>query len=158
MDRDAAAGDAGGAVKARPARWHTWVDHTSEVQLQVGAESLAGLAVEAGQALSLLLLRGRRPSGVESAGPPRTLEVESVDREALMVDWLNEILFVSEVELWVPVEFEIEEASPTRLKASARGVTVDDPPSNVKAATFHGLRVEESEEDEGLQAEVIFDV
>ena len=139
-------------------RWHNWVDHTSEVQLQVGAESLAGLAVEAGQALILLLLRGRRPSDVEPAGPPRTLEVDSVDREALMVDWLNEILFVSEVDLWVPVEFEIEEASPTRLKASARGVTVDDPPSNVKAATFHGLRVEESEEDEGLQAEVIFDV
>jgi SHS2 domain-containing protein len=139
-------------------RWHNWVDHTSEVQLQVSAESLAGLAVEAGQALSLLLLRGRGPADVEPAGPPRTLEVESVDREALMVDWLNEILFVSEVDLWVPVEFEIEEASPTRLKASARGVTVDDPPSNVKAATFHGLRVEESEEDEGLQAEVIFDV
>jgi SHS2 domain-containing protein len=136
-------------------RWHNWVDHTSEVQLQVGAESLAGLAVEAGQALSLLLLRGR-PADVEPAGPPRTLEVESVDREALMVDWLNEILFVSEVDLWVPVEFEIEEASPTRLKASVRGVAVDGPPSNVKAATFHGLLV--TEEDEGLQAEVIFDV
>lgn len=136
-------------------RWHNWVDHTSEVQLQVGAESLSGLAVEAGQALSLLLLRGKP---AEAEGPPRTLEVDSADREALMVDWLNEILFVSEVDLWVPVEFEIEEASPTRLKASARGVTVEDPPSNVKAATFHGLRVEELAEDEGLQAEVIFDV
>jgi SHS2 domain-containing protein len=135
------------------ARWHNWVEHTSEVQLQVGAESLAGLAVEAGQALSLLLLRGRP---ADPAGSPRTLEVESVDREALMVDWLNEILFVSEVDLWVPVEFEIEEASPTRLKAKTRGVTVDEPPSNVKAATFHGLLV--TEEDEGLQAEVIFDV
>ncbi len=135
------------------ARWHNLGDHTSEIQLQVGAESLAGLAVEAGQALSLLLLRGRL---ADPAGEPRTLEVDSADREALLVDWLNEILFVSEVDLWVPVEFETQEASPTRLKASARGVTVDDPPSNVKAATFHGLRV--TEEDEGLQAEVIFDV
>jgi SHS2 domain-containing protein len=92
----------------------------------------------------------------EPAGPPRTLEVESADREALMVDWLNEILFVAEVDLWVPVEFEIGEASPTRLRAKARGVPVENPPSNVKAATFHGLRVEE--EDGGLQAEVIFDV
>lgn len=139
--------------RERTARWHHWVDHTSEVQLQVGAESLAGLAAEAGQALSLLLLRGRP---AEPAGPPRTLEVDSADREALMVDWLNEILFVAEVDLWVPVEFKIEEASSTRLKASARGVTVEDPPSNVKAATFHGLSV--VEQDEGWQAEVIFDV
>jgi SHS2 domain-containing protein len=134
-------------------RWHRWVDHTSEIQLQVGAESLGGLAAEAGRALGLLLLRG---VPAEPAGPPRTLEVDSADREALMVDWLNEILFVAEMEFWVPVEFEILESTPTRLRAAARGVPVEDPPGFVKAATFHGLRVEEA--DGGLHAEVIFDV
>ncbi len=135
------------------ARWHRWVDHTAEVQLQVGAESLAGLAAEAGRALGLLLLRGvpARPEG-----PPRELEVESVDREALLVDWLNEILFLAETGLWVAVEIEVLEASSERLKASARGVTVGEPPATVKAATFHGLAVEER--DGEWQAEVIFDV
>jgi len=135
------------------ASWHRWIDHTSEVQLQVGAESFGGLAAEAGRALGLLLLRGVPP---EVAGPPRELEVSSADREALLVDWLNEILFVAETERWVPVEFEIRDASPIRLRAAARGVEVEEPPSNVKAATFHGLRVEER--DDGLHAEVIFDV
>ncbi|HEX6863791.1 MAG TPA: archease [Thermoanaerobaculia bacterium] len=135
------------------ARRHRWVDHTSEVQLQVEAESLAGLAVEAGQALAQLLLRGRPP---EPEGPARRLTVDSADREALLVDWLNEVLFVAEVDLWVPVDFEILEISPTRLVAEARGVPVADPPSNVKAATFHGLAVVEWEG--GLHAEVIFDV
>jgi SHS2 domain-containing protein len=134
-------------------RWHRWVDHTSEVQLQVGAESLGGLAAEAGRALGLLLLRGE---AAEPAGPPRTLAVDSADREALLVDWLNEILFVAETGSWIPVEFEIQEASPNRLRAAARGVSVEDPPVHVKAATFHGLRVAEGEN--GLQAEVIFDV
>lgn len=134
-------------------RWHRWVDHTSEVQLQVGAESLGGLAAEAGRALGLLLLRGE---GHEPAGPPRTFEVESTDREALLVDWLNEILFVAETERWVPLEFDVQDASPTRLRAAVRGISVNDPPSHVKAATFHGLRVTEGEN--GYQAEVIFDV
>jgi SHS2 domain-containing protein len=134
-------------------RWHRWVDHTSEVQLQVGAESLGGLAAEAGRALGLLLLRG---AAAEPSGPPRTLEVESADREALLVDWLNEILFVAETESWVPLEFEVQVASPTTLRAAARGVTVEEPPVHVKAATFHGLRVAEGED--GLHAEVIFDV
>ncbi|MFL6232820.1 MAG: archease [Thermoanaerobaculia bacterium] len=133
--------------------WHTWVDHTAEVQLQVEAESLSGLLAEAGRALGLLLLRGR---AAEPSGEARTIEVSSVDREALLVDWLNEIIFLAEVETWIAVEFDVLEASETDLKASARGVSVDDPPALVKAATFHGLAVEEWEG--GLQAEVIFDV
>jgi SHS2 domain-containing protein len=134
-------------------RWHRWVDHTSEVQLQVGAESLGGLAAEAGRALGKLLLRG---AADEPAGPARELEVSSADREALLVDWLNELLFVAETELWVPIELDVQEISATHLRATARGVAVKESPSNVKAATFHGLRVEEREG--GLQAEVIFDV
>jgi SHS2 domain-containing protein len=132
---------------------HRWVDHTAEVQLQVGAASLAGLLAEAGRALGALLLRGY---ATEPSGKPRMIEVSSVDREALLVDWLNEIIFLAEVERWVAVDFDFSEASETRLKASARGVSVADPPALVKAATFHGLAVEER--DDGLQAEVIFDV
>ncbi|HEY2292708.1 MAG TPA: archease [Thermoanaerobaculia bacterium] len=135
------------------APWHTWVDHTAEVQLQVGADSLAGLLAESGRALGTLLLRGR---AAEPSGEPRTIELSSVDREALLVDWLNEIIFLAEVERWVAVEFNALEAAKTHLKASARGVAVDEPPALVKAATFHGLAVEEREG--GLQAEVIFDV
>jgi SHS2 domain-containing protein len=134
-------------------RWHRWVSHTSEVQLQAGAETFGELAAEMGRALGLLLLRG---VPADASGPARTLEVESVDREALLVDWLNEILFVAETAMWVPVELEILESSATHLKAAARGVQVEEPPAMVKAATFHGLKVEEA--DGGLQAEVIFDV
>jgi SHS2 domain-containing protein len=82
--------------------------------------------------------------------------VESVDREALLVDWLNEILFLAEVERWVAVEFNILEISSVHLEASALGVPVEESPALVKAATFHGLAVEERAG--GLQAEVIFDV
>jgi SHS2 domain-containing protein len=132
---------------------YRWMDHTSEVQLEVEAESPAGLATEAGRALGLLMLRGE-PAAV--SGPVRRLEVSAVDRDALLVNWLNEILFVAETEQWVPVEFEVEESSPTHLRIAARGVQVKEPPSSVKAATFHGLRAEEH--DGRFRAEVIFDV
>jgi SHS2 domain-containing protein len=153
MRVDATRGSVKGVNAAMKKRRHRWLDHTSEVQLQIRAESLGGLAVEAGRALGLLLLRDM-PARPE--GPAREIEVSSVDREALLVDWLNEILFLAEVERWVAVELEILEISSTHLRALARGVPVDDPPALVKAATFHGLAVEER--DGGLQAEVIFDV
>ncbi|MFY9825713.1 MAG: archease [Thermoanaerobaculia bacterium] len=134
-------------------RRHRWLDHTSEVQLEVEAESLAALAAEAGRALGLLMLRGE-PATV--SGSARRLEVSAVDRDALLVNWLNEILFVAETERWVPVEFDVEESSLTDLRVLARGVPVAEPPSTVKAATFHGLKIEEH--DGVWRAEVIFDV
>src|SRR6185503_16264316 len=103
--------------------------------------------------LARLLLRD---VSMEPAGEARELEVSSHDREALLVDWLNELLFVAETGLWVPLEFEVLEVSGTRVRARARGTTVEAPPSIVKAATFHGLEVRETAD--GFTAEVILDV
>ena len=133
--------------------WHRFLDHTSEITLHVGAADWPGLLAEAGRGLAELLLRGAAPV---PDGEWRPLEVSSHDREALLVDWLNEILYVAETALWVPAEIEVEDSSNTHLKARARGVTVEESPSLVKAATFHGLSVRD--QPEGLDAEVILDV
>jgi SHS2 domain-containing protein len=121
----------------------------------VGAADWPGLLAEAGRGLAELLLRGAVPAADPDAGW-RTLEVASHDRESLLVDWLNEIVFIAETGLWVPVEIEIEDFSDIHLKARARGVAVEVPPSLVKAATFHDLHVRDL--PEGLDAEVILDV
>jgi SHS2 domain-containing protein len=132
---------------------HRFVDHTSEIGLQVRAATFPELLAEAGRGLARLLLRDRP---AEAAGEAREIEVSSHDREALLVDWLNELIFEAEVRLWVPLEFEVMEASDTHVRVRARGAEVEVPPSIVKAATFHGLQVMET--PEGLEAEVILDV
>ena len=135
-----------------PARWHRFVEHTGEVCLQVRAESLAGLLAEAGRALGHLL-SGSSAAEMSSA---RIVELRSHDRESLLVDWLNEILFLAETELWVPIEVAVLDVADTMLRASVRGVAVSEAPSLVKAATLHRLRIEPS--GDGLQAEVVLDV
>jgi SHS2 domain-containing protein len=132
---------------------HRFVDHTSEIGLQVQAGSFGELLAEAGRGLARLLLR---EVPAEAKGEAREIEVSAHDREALLVDWLNELLFVAEVRLWVPLEFEVLEASGTHIRARARGAAVEAPPSIVKAATFHGLEVRETAD--GFAAEVILDV
>jgi SHS2 domain-containing protein len=136
-----------------PARWHRFVEHTGEVRLQVRAESLAGLLAEAGRALGLLLAG---ESTVEPSLPARHVDLRSHDREALLVDWLNEILFLAETELWVPAEIEVVEADDCRLRASVRGAPVAEAPSLVKAATLHQLRIEH--DGDGVKTEVVLDV
>ena len=132
---------------------HAFVDHTSEIGLQVRAGSFPELLAEAGRGLARLMLR---EVPAEAEGEAREIEVSAHDRESLLVDWLNEILYIAETGLWIPLEIELLEATDTRLRVRARGVTVEVSPSLVKAATFHGLEVVETAD--GVSAEVILDV
>jgi SHS2 domain-containing protein len=131
---------------------HRFLEHTGEVRLQVRAASLAGLLAEAGRALAELQL----PGGGQPAAAWRPVEVRSTDRAALLVDWLNELIYRAEVNREVATEFAVEEAMETRLRARVRGVAVEQPPALVKAATLHRARVELI--PGGVEAEVVLDV
>jgi SHS2 domain-containing protein len=134
-------------------RWHRFIEHTGELQLRIRGESLAGLMAEAAHALGLLLLGSSRP---EARTPPRIVEIESHDRESLLVDWLNELLYLAETELWAPTEARVLEIAPTRLRAAVTGAPLEAARSIVKAATLHGVRI--GPQGGGLQAEVVLDV
>jgi SHS2 domain-containing protein len=119
----------------------------------VWAPDLSALLAEAGRALGELLLRGT--AGTKDVRV-RDVTVAARDREALLVDWLNELLYLAETERWVPTEFEMLEVSESVARARVRGVAVPQAPALVKAATHHGLTVAPA--DGGLRAEVIFDI
>jgi SHS2 domain-containing protein len=129
------------------------LSHTAEVKLRVRAPSFGSLASEAGRALGALELGTARSSGL---GPWREFEVHASDREALLVDWLNELIYRAETERWVPMEVKVRSGSDTALAMRARGVIAEETPARVKAATFHGLKI--AAVPGGLEAEIVFDV
>jgi SHS2 domain-containing protein len=132
---------------------HEMRQHTSEIELHVRAGSLGDLLAEAGRALAEVeLIKADCVPG----GPVRTIRVTSSDREALLVDWLNELIFLADFDRWVALDFSINLAEETEVRAGASGVTLEWGLSRVKAATFHRLRVEDV--PGGLEANVILDV
>ncbi len=133
--------------------WHELLAHTAEVKVRVRAPDLGSLAAEAGRALAELHLGTAAPAG---RGAWRDLVVRAGDAGALLVDWLNELIFLAESERWVATEFQPRAAGEGELRIGARGIRVEEAPSRVKAATHHGLAVRAR--DAGLEAEVVFDV
>ena len=129
------------------------LEHTAEVKLRLLAPSFGELVAEAGRAVARIELAGELPA---PTGPWRELEIHSSDREALLVDWLNELIFLAETERWVATDFEVRNATDTELSVRARGATVETAPARIKAATFHGLEIVPVAG--GLATEVIFDV
>jgi protein archease len=136
-----------------PRARHVFEDHTGELALRVEASTAAGLFEEAGRAL-LELMSGEGRS--HDLDVEEVVEVSSPDREALLFDWLNELILRAEVGHVIFGEFHVESASDRELVARVFGWRVARLQNPVKAATFHEIAIRESAE--GYEATVILDV
>lgn len=99
-------------------------------------------------------------AGTARADRKLPVRVEANDREALLVAWLNELLYLHEVEEFVAADFAIKHLSDTTLEADVWGERMDRSRhslvGHVKAATYHLLRVRPREG--GWEAQVVVDV
>jgi SHS2 domain-containing protein len=132
---------------------HELVDHTSEITMRLHAPTLPALMTEATEAFAELV--PSRLRGVD-AGTWRDFRVEDSDAAAGLVEWLNETVYLCEVEQWLPVEAHFTHVNGGGFRVRARGVRLDAPFVGVKAATLHGAAVRGDET--GFEAEVTLDV
>ncbi len=88
------------------------------------------------------------------------IEVEAFDQEALLVSWLNELLYIFDVEFIIFNKFDIINLSLKRIQAKAYGEKVDlsrhQLKTSIKAATYHLLMIEKN--DDGFKTQVILDI
>jgi SHS2 domain-containing protein len=128
--------------------------HTSEIGLRARAPSLAALFGCLARAMIGL-------TGAEADEHAETLSLEAdvsaVDVESLLVDWLNEVLYLHEVTGAVPQRVTVHDITPVAIRAtvdarSGRGAT----DLQIKAVTYHQLSI--VQEDGGWKAEVFFDI
>lgn len=132
---------------------HEFLDHTAELTVRLRAGSAPELFQEAARALAEVTTRGVE---TEPAPTERVIELAAPDRAALLVDWLNELVYLAEAERWVPREVEIESLGETTLRARCRGVVLERAATLVKAATLHRLEIRRA--NGALEADVILDV
>lgn len=131
---------------------HRFGEHVGEVILEVDATSLPELFVEAGRALAELLTEEPAPA----TGEVRRCAITAPDREALLIAWLNELIFLSETKHEIYGEFRVERWSDQELVVDVRGAPAATLRTPVKAATFHELRILETAE--GFRARLVLDV
>lgn len=89
----------------------------------------------------------------------RKVDIQSTDQEALLVDWLNELLYLFDVKQIIFKRFEITALSKNRLRATIYGEKVDTSrhqlKTGVKAATYHMLKIERNQ---GVKVQFILDI
>jgi SHS2 domain-containing protein len=136
-----------------PATRHSFEEHTGELQMLLEAPTLRDLFAEAGRALAEVM--GADPASPAS-GPAERVQLRSSDRDALLVDWINELIYLSEKRRKLFTEIAIERLTDRELEAVIRGQDAEALATQVKAATFHGLRI--SQDAGGVSARLVLDV
>lgn len=117
------------------------LEHTADIGVRATASSLPELFTEAAW--------GLQESALETeAIEPREeypIEAEGGDLEALLVNWLNELVYFLDGKRVCLAQIEVTQMSETRIAARAWGEPRDPDrhPARlvVKAATYHQLRV-----------------
>jgi SHS2 domain-containing protein len=132
-------------------------EHTADVGLAAYGDTLPELFQNAGLGLMALLVD---PETVQSGGVRDRIEVQATDRETLLVHWLNEVLFLYQVQQMVFSRLHITSYSDTSIQAQGEGELLDPGRHRVlreiKAVTFHDVRVEPR--GRGWAARVVLDV
>ncbi len=131
-------------------------EHTADLGIRVRAASLDALFADAGRGLFSVL--------VEDLGAVRpqrevSVQIDGCEKDYLLLDWLNELLYRFETEHLLFSDFTVN-VGDTGLEARARGEPIDlgrhQLSHEVKAITYHHLKVEQVAN--GWCAEMIVDI
>ena len=128
------------------------VEHTADRAFTVCGRDLAELFAHAAHALCAI---EGQPTATQQT-VRREVEVSGVDRETLLVNWLNEILYLQDVHRESYSGFEVIAMSDTLLRAFLRGEPSASSRRTIKAVTFHGLKIERL--SDAWEATIVVDV
>jgi len=132
------------------------LDHTADIGIVAYGTNIETLFSNAAIGLFSLMTDLDTIKDVDQ----KLIELTAEDPEILLVEWLNELIYIFEVNHIVFKRFEIEELTEKRIKARCYGQHINPKHSTlereIKAATYHMLRI--SKGDDGYQVTVIFDI
>lgn len=131
------------------------IEHTADIGIAAYGSDLKQAFANAAYALFSLMV------DLKKVGDNlyREVEVTAENQEELLVAWLNELIYLFEVEGVLFKRFRVDELTATRLKSRCYGEAIDPLRHKirrgVKAATYHMLKVEK---DNGFSVQVLFDI
>lgn len=132
------------------------LDHTADIGLVVYGDDLKALFENAGEGFFHIITDLRKVK--RRIERPITLRGESLDR--LIVDWLNELLYLHDVEGLLFKGFKVKSVGEDGLKATVKGEPFQEGvhviKTGVKAVTYHQIEVRQ--ENGHWRAQIVIDL
>jgi SHS2 domain-containing protein len=131
------------------------IDHTADIGILAYGSDLPVLFASAAAGMLSLMIKTDTPAGDVS----RTIRLDAADIETLLVEWLNELLYIIYTENLVLSRFDIvidekrltARCAGQKLKSRSRRLIRE-----IKAATYHNLEI--THQEGRYSAKIIFDI
>jgi SHS2 domain-containing protein len=129
------------------------VEHTADKALRISGTNLAELFLSAASGLTHLMATDVSEISAEIE---KSIQLDAIDTESLLVEWLSELAYWAESEMIVFKKFRIQKVTATHLQAIAFGGKTSRLEKHIKAVTYHNLKIIRT--SKGLEATIVFDV
>jgi len=129
------------------------LDHTADVKVQAFGKTKEELFLNALKGMAEVM---RPEIKNEEQKMKNRIEVSSIDLDNLLVDFLSEVLYLSQINKRVYNDVKFFKFSDKGLEGELSGYNIKSFGEDIKAVTYHGLKIEKK--DGFYQATVLFDI
>jgi SHS2 domain-containing protein len=134
-------------------------DHTADIGVHAYGEEISDVFEQAARSMYSIIFHGSIPK-IESKGEFQ-IKIKSSDLEQLMVDWLDEILYIYSTDYIMISEFQIEiNLEEFSINAFVQGEKLSEQllkgTGEIKAVTYHMIEVKKV--NDHWEATVLFDI
>jgi len=129
------------------------VEHTADRALRISGTNLTDLLLNAAEGMTHLMVTDVSAISTEIE---KSVELDAIDAESLLVEWLAELAYWAESQMLVFKKFRIQKATATHLQAKIFGGKAAMLEKHIKAVTYHNLKIIKT--SQGLETTIVFDV
>ena len=137
---------------------YEFLDHTADVLVKAFGNSLEEAFGAAADAMFAVITDSAPIRPLQ----PVELEIESIDREGLLVAFLSQLIVVFETDGLVLTDFNIAFLSDRALKVAARGEPfnqeIHGQGTQVKGVSYHMMEITEPRHGQPATVRVLFDI
>lgn len=131
---------------------YTILKHTADLKIKIRGKTLAELFTNALSAMFLSVgpeIKTERPTS-------RKIKINSPDKESLLVDFLNEALYLSDVHNEAYLKAIFHKFTKRELTGKIIGRAIAGFDIEIKAVTHHGLKIKKV--NNGWECTILFDI
>lgn len=138
-------------------RTYQLLSHIADIRLKVEADSLPELFVAAIEGMMNIIKISNSKFLISKIKTKRIIETKSADKTALLIDFLNEVLYQTQKNKEIYNEVEFLEFSEMALKAEIYGQKVEEFDEDIKAVTYHEAEIVKNEK-RNFETIIVFDI
>lgn len=128
------------------------LEHPADVRVQAFGNSKEELFLNAMEGMNAVLQPQRKTQNAK-----RKIKVKSPDINALLVDFLSEVLYLSQVNKEIHNNIKFTKFSDTELTGELIGQKIESFGEDIKAVTYHGLEIKKNKKDL-YEVTILFDI